>query len=107
MLVMDPEGVERVRLEGYLPRSEFRPWLEMSLARVDFIHKRFSGAEAKYASIVERYAGSESAPEAVYWRGVSHYKQTSDHTVLGEVAEELKGRYPDSIWATKAFVWLH
>ena len=42
----------------------------------------------------------------MYWRAVSQYKATNDHTVLGTVAEELKGKFPNSVWAQKAIPWL-
>ena len=107
VLVLDSDGVERSRLEGYLPQEEFRAHLEMGLARVAFTHKRWADAEQRYARVVERYPNSKAAPEAVYWRGVSHYKATNDHTVLGEVASTLNERYADSAWTLKASVWSH
>ena len=107
VLVLDPDGAERLRLEGYLPREEFRAHLEMGLARVAFMRKRWEDAEQRYARVVERYPETKAAPEAVYWRGVSRYKATNDHTVLGEVASALGERYPDSVWALKASVWSH
>jgi hypothetical protein len=42
----------------------------------------------------------------MYWRAVSHYKASNDHTVLGKVAEELRSKYPSSVWASKAIPWL-
>lgn len=107
ILVMDPEGVERFRIEGYLPKEEFRAHLETGLARIAFVHKQWADAERSYAQVVERYPDSKVAPEAVYWRGVSRYKQTNHHTVLGEVPEQLKEKYADSVWALKASVWSH
>jgi hypothetical protein len=105
ILILDSEGTERLRVEGYLPRDEFRAHLEMALARVAFMHKKWDEAERRYAQVVERYPDSKVAPEAVYWRGVSRYKQTNDHTVLGEVPGQLNEKYPDSVWALKASVW--
>ena len=107
VLVLDSDGAERLRVEGYLPKEEFRAQLEMGLARVAFTHKQWADAEQRYAEVVERYPGSKVAPEAVYWRGVSRYKATNDHTVLGEVASALSERYRDSVWALKASVWSH
>jgi len=107
VLVMDSDGVERLRVEGYLPRDEFRAHLEMGLARVAFMHKRWADAERMFAQVLERYPETKVAPEAVYWRGVSHYKRTNDHTVLGQVADEFKQKYQDSVWAQKASVWAH
>ena len=107
VLVLDSDGVERQRLEGYLTKEEFRAWLEMGPARVAFMHKQWAEAERRYGEIVERYPDSEAAPEAVYWRGVSRYKRTNDHTALGEVAEEFKQKHQESVWAEKASVWAH
>ncbi len=104
---MDSSGVERERIEGYLPKPEFRATLEAGLARIAFMHKQWADAERRYADVVERYPNTTAAPEAVYWRGVSRYKATNDHTVLGEVAAQLKEKYPDSVWALKASVWSH
>jgi hypothetical protein len=38
--------------------------------------------------------------------GVSHYKASNDHTVLGKVANELRKTYTSSVWASKAIPWL-
>ena len=107
VLVLDSDGVERQRIEGYLPREEFRAQLEMGLARVAFTHKRWADAEAMYGRVAERYPDTKVAPEAVYWRGVSHYKATNDHTALGEIAHTFAEKYQDSVWAAKASVWSH
>jgi TolA-binding protein len=103
---MDPEGKERFRIEGYLPKSEFRAQLELGLARIAFMHKQWAEAERRYAEVAERYPETVAAPEAVYWRGVSRYKGTNDHTALGEVAKELKEKYRESVWTLKSSIWL-
>ena len=71
------------------------------------MHKHWADAEQGFAEVIERYAETAAAPEAVYWRGVTLYKKTNDHTVLGGVAEELAEKYPESVWAKKASVWSH
>lgn len=105
MLILDSKGVERFRLEGYLPKEEFRAQLELGLARVAFMNKRWAEAERRYADVLDRYADSKAAPEALYWKGVSHYKATNDHTVLGELPGEFQHKYPDSIWTLKTIAW--
>jgi TolA-binding protein len=107
VLILDSNGTERQRIEGYLTKDEFRARLELGLARVAFMGKQWAEAERRYGQVVERYPDSKAAPEAVYWRGVSHYKATNDHTALGEVAEQFKQKYQDSVWAQKASVWSH
>jgi hypothetical protein len=103
---MDQGGKERWRLEGYLPRFEFRVFLEMGLARVSFMKKNFADAEARYSAVLEHYPGSKYAPEALFWQGVGRYSGTHDHEALGNTAKAFTERYPDSIWAEKSVPWL-
>ncbi|HET6516542.1 MAG TPA: hypothetical protein VFG09_15420 [Thermodesulfovibrionales bacterium] len=105
VLIMDPQGKERVRNEGYLPRVEFQAWIEMSLARLAFVAKKWSEAEERFDGIVRRYPDSGVAAYSVYWRGASRYKKTRDHKDLSAVNGEFKHRYQDSTWAKKASVW--
>ena len=106
MLILDPEGRERWRLEGYLSKDEFLANLEMGLGRVAFMKKDLASAERHYTNVVEQYPDSKFAPEAVYWQGVSRYNATHDHTILGDVAKTFTEKYQDSIWAEKSLPWL-
>jgi TolA-binding protein len=107
VLILDANGVERHRIEGYLPNDEFRAQLEMGLARVAFMNKNWADAERRYSEVLDRYPNSKTAPEALYWKGVSHYKATNDHTVLGELPEQFEQKYPESVWALKTAAWAH
>ena len=107
VLILDPNGVERHRIEGYLPKDEFRAQLEMGLARIAFMSKDWAAAEDRYTAVLDRFPNSKAAPEALYWKGVSRYKATNDHTVLGEMPEQFQQKYPDSIWALKTAAWIH
>ena len=107
VLILDPNGTERLRIEGYLPRDEFRAQLELGLARVAFMSKHWADAEQRYASVLERFPNTQAAPEALYWKGVSRYKATNDHTVLGELPGQFREKYPNSIWALKTAAWEH
>ena len=107
VLIMDADGKERWRLEGYLPKDEFRVNLEMGLARVAVMRKNWSDAESRYTSIIERFPNSKFAPDAVYWKGICRYKATNDHIVLSEVANTFTENYKDSISALKSLPWRH
>jgi TolA-binding protein len=106
VLLLDSEGKERVRLEGYFPNNDFTAALESGLGRIAFVHKKYADAERWYGDVVTRFGHSHAAAGATYWRAVTIYKATNDHTVLGKVAEELRSRYPSSAWASKAIPWL-
>jgi TolA-binding protein len=103
--VLDAEGKERYRIEGYLPREEFFAQVKLGLARVAFLGKRFEEAEAIYNEIIQHHPNSASAAEAIYWRGVAQYKRTKDHMVLNAVAKEFAQHFQGSIWAEKASIW--
>lgn len=105
VLILDSEGRERIRNEGYLPKAEFRAWLDMALARLAFTAKKWTEAVERFDGIVSDHPQSAVAAYAVYWRGVSRYKETKDHKDLSAVTEEFRRRYQDSIWAKKAVVW--
>jgi Outer membrane lipoprotein len=107
VMILDPNGKERYRIEGYLPKDEFRAQLELGLARVAFMSKDWADAERRYTAVLEKYPDSKTAPEALYWKGVSHYKTTNDHTVLGELPAQFQEKYPDSIQAAKTIAWAH
>ena len=104
---MDPDGVERYRIEGYLPKDWFRARLEMAVVRLVFMKKKFADAEKMYAGVIERHADTGVVPEAIYWRAVCKYKATNDHTVLGPAAEELSQKYPGDEWTLKSGPWTH
>jgi hypothetical protein len=107
VLLLNSEGKERVRLEGYLPNRDFVAALIGGLGRIAFVQKKYVDADRWYGDVAARFSDSYFAPEAIYWRAVSHYKATNDHTVLARVAEELRSTYPSSVWASKSIPWSH
>lgn len=107
ILVLDSEGVERYRIEGYLPKDWFRARLQMGRARVLFMHKKFADAQEIYADVGNRYGTLAIAAEAIYWRDVCKYKATNDHTSLGVAARELAEKFPSDEWRLKSLPWAH
>ena len=107
ILIVDSKGIERYRIEGYLPKDWFRARLEMGVARVSFMHKKFAEAQKLYAAVVERFGNLAPAAEAAYWRAVSQYKATNDHTALGEAATEIAEKFPEDEWRIKSLPWAH
>jgi hypothetical protein len=106
VLLLDSEGIEQVRLEGYLPNEDFKASLENGLARIAFVNKQYADAVRWYNRVVKEYPDSHLAAEAMFWRAVVHYKASNDHTVLGKAAEDLQVTYPSSLWTAKASPWL-
>jgi len=107
VLVLEPDGNERWRLEGYLSKDEFRVFLEMGLARVAFMKKEWAVAEHHYTGLIEGYPSSYYAPQAVYYRGVCRYSVSHDSTELANTTEALAKAYPDTEWHLRSLPWSH
>jgi len=67
------------------------------------MQKKWADAEKLYDEILLKYPNSEAAPEAVYWKAVSHYKDTNDHTVLGEVPKHFSRNIPIAFGQRRQF----
>ena len=105
ILVLDPEGEERHRIEGFLPVNDFLSQLALGLAKVAFQRQDYAEAERRYREIVDRFPSTDAAPEALYWAGVSKYKGSGDASALGATTAAFRDRYQDTTWAKKASVW--
>jgi hypothetical protein len=105
ILIVDPDGTERYRFEGYLPVPDFLAQLRLGLAHAARAHSDWSRAESLYRQLADDPAAGEVAPEALYWAGVSKYKATGEAGALAETGQAFKTRFADSSWAKKASVW--
>ena len=105
ILVIDPEGTERHRIEGFLPTEDFLPQLMLGLGHSNFARQQWNGAERNFREILERFPDNDAAAEAMYWAGVSQYKAGGDAGALKETAQAFSRKYRDSSWAKKASVW--
>jgi len=51
------------------------------------------------------FGGTDAAPEAQYWAGVSKYKATGSADALKATADAFKQRYGETTWGKKASIW--
>ena len=105
VLELDAEGVERHRLEGFLPADDFLGQLMLGRAKIAFQEQKWQDAEKVFRRVYEELPNTDAASEALYWMGVTRYKETGDPTALKETARAFTTRYTDSSWAKKASIW--
>jgi TolA-binding protein len=105
VLILDADGEERHRIEGFLPADDFLSQVALGLAKSAFHRQDYGEAERQYREIVDRFPSSDAAPEALYWAGVSNYKATGDPSALRATTAAFSQRYQDTAWAKKASVW--
>jgi hypothetical protein len=102
IIVLDGSGKEHHRTVGFFPPEELIPSLLLGMGKIDFDSDRFSGAIHIFDRLLQEFAQSGAAPEAIFLRGVSRYKSTHDAGPLKEAYEKLKADYPLSEWAKRA-----
>ncbi|MBL7211982.1 MAG: tetratricopeptide repeat protein [Desulfobacteraceae bacterium] len=102
LVTLDNEGEEHHRTVGFLDPGQLIPSLMLGIAKVAFDGDQFEAALEYLEKLVADYPKSDSAPEAIYQRGVSRYKKTEDPKPLKEAYEKLADSYPDNEWTKRA-----
>jgi tetratricopeptide (TPR) repeat protein len=105
VLELDAEGVERHRMEGFLPTEDFLAQLILGRGKIAFQEKKWDEAIKLFRRVYEELPDSDTAAEALYWAGVARYKSSNDPIALKETARAFSTRYSDSTWAKKASIW--
>jgi outer membrane protein assembly factor BamD (BamD/ComL family) len=105
ILVLDSEGVERHRIEGFLPADDFAAQLVLGLGHMAFALGDYAEAEKRFDQELRDYPATDSAAEAQYWKGVSRYKRTGNSAELTATYRAFQERYGNTPWAKKASVW--
>lgn len=106
ILVMDADGVEHHRIEGFLPVEDFLAQIDLGLAKTLFDGGRLDEAAGRFTRVAEEHKASDAAPEAIYWSAVASYKASGKPDALAPAARRLRDAYAESSWAKKASVWL-
>lgn len=105
ILLLDQDGGEHHRIEGFLPADDLLAQLMLGRARIAFDAAQWAEAERRFREIVDRLPDTEAAAEALYWAGVAPYKATGDPASLKATGRAFRERYQDTPWAKKASVW--
>ena len=105
ILIVDANGQERHRVEGFLPVDDFIPQLQLGAAHTAFANGDYQTAALLFDQILKEHPSNDAAAEAQYWAGVSRYKAPGDAGALKETARQFSERFQASSWAKKASVW--
>ncbi|MGH9451574.1 MAG: thioredoxin fold domain-containing protein [Terriglobales bacterium] len=105
VMVLDTDGKERYRFEGYLPAADFLAQLDFGRGRVAFAHKRWDDAAREFNSAADRDPKCEFAAQASYWAAVAHFQKTHDGTFLKEWSKKVRAEFPTTTWAKRALAY--
>ncbi len=103
LITLDSGGKEHQRTVGFLPPEELIPSLMLGMAKINFNREKFNDALSILDKLVADSPKSDSAPEAIYLRGVCRYKSTHDPKPLKGAYEQLQANYPSSEWTKRAY----
>jgi hypothetical protein len=99
--IVDPEGVELYRWNGYLPPAEFAPQLIAAVAHGWLRLKEYEKAENLYEEVLRRFPTALVAAEAQYFVGVSAYRRSHEAGDLLKAWHEMEKSHPGSEWTVK------
>lgn len=102
MAFLDHHQTETRRAVGYFPSDEFLAELRLALGMTDMLHEKFSQAFDHFHNIADRYPQTSGDPEALYCAVVAAYQRDGKPDPLFEQWRELRSRYPESTWWTRA-----
>ncbi len=103
LLILDKEGNEHHRTVGFMSTKELIPSILLGTGNKHFNNNRFTEALKAYEIILADFPESDSAPEAVFQKGVCLYKSANAPLPLKEAYEHLRDKYPTSQWAKRAY----
>jgi len=99
--VLDADGSELYRWNGYLPPAEFTAQLLGALAHARLRLKQYDEAAALYRDVLRRFPTALVAPEANYFLAVTNYRKSDEGSDLLHGWHELEKTYPTSEWTVK------
>jgi hypothetical protein len=99
--VLDAEGTELYRWNGYLPPYEFLAQLLVGEGQAWLRLGESERAAVVFAAVTEQHPTAACAPEALYFLGVARYKASHEAKELVAAWHALKSRYPESTWRVR------
>jgi len=99
--VLDADGAELYRWNGYLPPAEFAAQLLTAVAHARLRLHQYDEAAALFRDALRRFPTALCAPEACYFLAVTNYRKSGEGSDLLHGWHELEKTYPTSEWTVK------
>jgi len=103
---LDHHGNELRRFVGYLPPAYFLAELNFVLGMAEMLHARNAESFVHFRAAADHDPKAPVAPEALYWAGIAAFRRDGRKIdVIKRHWEEIRARYPESTWWTRAEVF--
>ncbi len=103
LAVLNIEGDLLQQTIGFLGVDNFITSMLLGIAKVHIDAGEYDMAMIPLKSLQETYPKSRDVPEAIYFCGVTLYKECNDPGKLKEAYEKLKSDYPHSEWTERSY----
>ena len=105
-IFLDHQGNELRRFVGYLPPTQFLAELDFALGLAEMLHARYAESFHCFRAAADRDPNAPVAPEALYWAAIAAFRRDGRKIeVVKQHWEEIRARYPQSTWWTRADVF--
>jgi len=101
LLFADRRGTVHHRSLSFLPPADFLDLLDVGEASVRLRWGEYDRAIDLLGAVSTRDPEAPTAPEAIFLRGIAVYLKTRDNAAMHGVWDELRERFPDSIWTRR------
>lgn len=103
LLVLDTEGYVVQRAVGWQSPAELPAWLALGAGKLSFDAADWPAARQRLESALVAYPHSHAAAETMYLGAVAAFHVTEDPSHLKQVHEDIKDRYPRSLWEMRTW----
>jgi tetratricopeptide (TPR) repeat protein len=103
LITLDSEGKEHHRTVGFMAPDDFIASQLLGMGKSAFELEQFDRAIEDFNSLLSMYSKTEYAAEAIYFRGVSQYKNSHNPKPLREAYDKLSAEYPNNEWTKRAY----
>jgi len=99
--ILDHDGYELYRWNGYLPPFEFLPQLLVDIGQAYLRKHDEPRVAGLFEQVIREYPTSAAAPEAEYYYAVSTYKHSHKLEDLIGNWDRLRRDHPESTWRVR------
>ena len=102
LIVLDADGREHYRAVGFFTPEDMIATFMAAKGRWALGTEQLADACALFEEVISTYPDKDAAAESIFFLGVAKYKMSHDPKPLRETYDQLKARFPQSMWTKQA-----
>jgi tetratricopeptide (TPR) repeat protein len=102
-LILDSKGIEHHRTVGYFDADDFIASMLLGISKKQYDLGLYDQALNYLDRLFKKFPQNDVIPEAIYLRGGTRFKSTSERFHLRQAYEKLRREYPADPWKKRAY----